>query len=158
MTGKQRLGLLAIAVIVAVAAFVIVKPGDDEDDSAGNGGTPAGQTTPAGGSTTPTATAPSAPEPPQPVVHRITIRGSAPAGGVKQIEATRGDTVTIVVDSDVDDEIHLHGYDVFRDAAPGSPARFRFRADIEGIFEIESHVAEDAGKDPLIAKLTVRPS
>jgi hypothetical protein len=33
-----------------------------------------------------------------------------------------------------------------------------FKANIEGIFELESHVAEDAGRDPLVGKLTVEPS
>ncbi len=41
---------------------------------------------------------------------------------------------------------------------PGQPGRFKFKANIEGIFEIESHVAEDAGKDPLVARLVVQPS
>ena len=62
-----------------------------------------------------------------------------------------------MVSADAPDDIHLHGYDIEKQVAPGQPARFRFRADVEGIFEIESHVAEDAGKDPLIGKLTVEP-
>ena len=51
----------------------------------------------------------------------------------------------IVVSSDAADEIHLHGYDIEKNAAPGTPARFNFKANIEGVFEIESHAAEDAG-------------
>ena len=38
------------------------------------------------------------------------------------------------------------------------PARFSFKADLEGVFEIESHAAEDAGQEPLIANLVVNPS
>jgi FtsP/CotA-like multicopper oxidase with cupredoxin domain len=79
-------------------------------------------------------------------------------GGPKDIEATRGDTVRIVVASDAPDEIHLHGYDITRNVAPGRPGRFRFKANAEGAFEIESHVAEDAGRDPLVARLVVQPS
>ena len=77
---------------------------------------------------------------------------------MQEIEAKKGETVRIVVTSDADDEIHLHGYDITRTPAPGKPGRFSFKADIEGVFEIESHVAEDAGREPLIATLTVRPS
>ena len=47
--------------------------------------------------------------------------------------------------SDAEHEIHLHGYDIARDAAPGKPARYRFKADVEGVFEIESHSEEHAG-------------
>jgi hypothetical protein len=77
---------------------------------------------------------------------------------VQRVEATKGDTVRIVVNSDTPDEIHLHGYDIYENSGPGQAARFVFRADVEGIFEIESHVAEDAGKDPLLARLVVEPS
>ena len=141
------------AVVVAVAAFVIAKPGGDDDDGAN---TPAADTTQA--DTSPDATAPAAPPPPEPLVHRVRLRGSAPVGAVQEFEAATGETVQIVVTSDVADEIHLHGYDVYRDVSPGRPARFRLKADIEGVFEIESHEAEHAGSDPLIARLTVSPS
>ena len=63
-----------------------------------------------------------------------------------------------VVDSDEPDDIHVHGYDIEKSVAPGKPAKFSFTADIEGIFEIESHEAEHVGKDALIAKLVVTPS
>ena len=79
-------------------------------------------------------------------------------GGAKDIEVQRGDTVRIVVTEDAEDEIHLHGYDIEREVGPGSPARFRFKADAEGAFEMESHKAEDAGRDPLVARLIVSPS
>ncbi|HEX6654079.1 MAG TPA: hypothetical protein VF072_15145, partial [Thermoleophilaceae bacterium] len=59
--------------------------------------------------------------------------------------------------SDAHDVIHLHGYDIEKDVEAGKPATFKFTADIEGIFEIESHVAEDKGLEPLMAKLTVEP-
>ena len=63
-----------------------------------------------------------------------------------------------VVISDAADDIHLHGYDIEKKVAPGQPARFRVKADLEGVFEIESHIAEDAGREPLIARLVVEPS
>ena len=96
--------------------------------------------------------------PPKPEVVRIRIAGGAPVGGIRRVTTTKGETVRMVVTADAPDEIHLHGYDITRNAGPGQPARFRFKADIEGIYEIESHVAEDAGKDPLVARLVVQPS
>jgi hypothetical protein len=47
------------------------------------------------------------------------------------------------VDADVADEVHVHGYDLVADVAPGSPAELTFLADIPGVFEVElesSHV------------------
>ena len=33
--------------------------------------------------------------------------------------------------------MHLHGYDIFSDLAPGAPARIEFEANIDGVFEME---------------------
>jgi plastocyanin len=149
MSRNQRIGLIVAALVVAVLAFVIASPGGDDE-----GGTSA-QTTPAAETETETET--EAPGPPEPAVTRIQIRGGEVVGGPAEITATNGDTVVIVVSSDAPDDIHLHGYDIERQAAPGQPARFRFKANIEGEFEIESHVAEDAGRDPLVGTLIVEP-
>ena len=90
--------------------------------------------------------------------HRIQIKGGKVVGGPPNIKVTKGEHVRIVVSSDAHDDIHLHGYDIEKDVEPGQPAQFNFTADVEGIFEMESHVAEDAGREPLVAKLTVEPS
>jgi FtsP/CotA-like multicopper oxidase with cupredoxin domain len=163
MSTNQRIALVVVAVAVAVLAFVIAQPGDDEDGDERATTTPA-QTDTGAGSDGGGATAPAEteeeppPPPPEPEVTRIQMRGGSVVGGAQDIEVEPGDTVRIVATSDVQDEIHLHGYDITRNAAPGQPARFRFRADAEGAFEIESHVAEDAGRDPLVARLVVAPS
>lgn len=156
MSRNQRFGLLAAALAVAVAAVVIASMGgNDDEDSANAPGSPAADSA-TGGS--PTATTPSAPEPAKPDVQRITLRDAKPVGGVKEIKAAKGDTVQIAVAVDEADEIHLHGYDIEREARPGKPARFKFKADIEGVFELESHEAEEAGRNAQIAKLVVEPS
>ena len=160
MSRNGRIALIAAAVVVAVLAFVIASPGADDE-----GGGQAAQTTTqaetGGDESTPaeteaeTETTP--PEPPEPEVTRIRIRGGQVVGGPAEITVKNGDLVRIVVAADAPDDIHLHGYDIEKPAAPGQPARFRVKADIEGSFEMESHVAEDAGKDPLIARLNVEP-
>jgi FtsP/CotA-like multicopper oxidase with cupredoxin domain len=159
---NQRILLVVAALAVAVAAFVIAQPGDDEGESGERAANTTPQTSTGGGgaddgsATAPEETEP--PPPPKPEVTRITIRGGSVVGGPKDIEVETGDTVRIVVTADAPDDIHLHGYDIEKEAAPGQPARFRFKADAEGAFDIESHVAEDAGKDPLVARLVVSPS
>ena len=155
MSRNQRIALLAAAVAVVVAAIVIAGGGDDDEDESTRTTPPAADTA-TGGS--PTATTPAAPEPARPDVQKITLRDFKPVGGVREIEAAKGDTVQIAVTVDHEDELHLHGYDLTREAAPGKPARFRFRAGIEGIFELESHEAEHAGEEAVVAKLVVRPS
>jgi heme/copper-type cytochrome/quinol oxidase subunit 2 len=155
MSKGGRLGLVALAVAIAIVAFAIAKPGDSEDD---NDGTTAAQT-----SEQPTATAPSATAPPEDgpdavPLTTVQLEDYAVVGEPPDIEATKGQTVRFVVRSDVDDSVHVHGYDIEREVGPGRPARFSFTADIEGIFEIESHEAEHNGKDPLIANLVIKPS
>jgi FtsP/CotA-like multicopper oxidase with cupredoxin domain len=162
MSRNQRIALVVAAVAVAILAFVIAQPGDDENGENRAATTPAQADTEGGsgdgGATAPAETEEEPPPPPEPEIIRIRMRDGSVVGGVQDIEVARGDVVRIVVTSNAPDEIHLHGYDLTRTPGPGSPARFRFQADIEGAFEIESHVAEDAGKDPLVARLVVEPS
>ncbi|MDH3425800.1 MAG: hypothetical protein OEM22_03925 [Acidimicrobiia bacterium] len=63
-----------------------------------------------------------------------------------------GTFVSLSVESDVSDEIHVHGYDVFADVIGGSTAQIQFNADIPGIFEVE---LESAGLELL--ELVVEP-
>jgi len=72
----------------------------------------------------------------------VTVAGGNVVGGVPRFEASLGDLVDIVVTSDVDDEVHLHAYDMTVDVEAGGEAAFRVEATIPGVFEAELH---DAG-------------
>jgi FtsP/CotA-like multicopper oxidase with cupredoxin domain len=161
MTRNQRIGLIVAALVVAVVGFLIASPGSDEDGGQAGQTTMTQTETGGGDETAPTETVTETetepPPPTEPEVTRIRIRGGEVVGGPPDITVTSGDVVRIVVSSDAPDDIHLHGYDIERQAAPGRPARFRVRANLEGSFEVESHVAEDAGRDPLVARLNVEP-
>lgn len=163
------MGLLLAALAVAVVAVVVAVASGGEDDEGGQAAQTTQTQSETGGSGTSTEPGgqtetgeqteePHETVPVEPQAARIEIRGGQVAGGPADIKVTRGDPVRIVVSSDAKDDIHLHGYDIEKPVEPGKPARFNFTADIEGIFEIESHVAEDAGRDPLVGKLTVEPS
>jgi nitrous oxide reductase len=88
----------------------------------------------------------------KPTVVRIVIENGAPKGGIVRQTVDKGDLVLLVVQSDVADEIHLHGYDISRDVAAGGTARITFTATLPGRFEVE---LEDHGVQ--IADLTVEP-
>ena len=99
-----------------------------------------------------TTTETTEPVPPAPTTVRITVRDGRPVGGIARPSVEQGERVVLVVRSNVTDHVHVHGYDVFADVAPGASARLAFRATIPGRFEIEledSHVQ--------IAELTVQP-
>ena len=158
MTRRGRVAFGALAAILAVIVFVLARP-DEGSEQADDPSTDAAETVPRGGAEPdgrgPTATTRSA-LPPPPV--EIRLRGGEVSGGVQEIAAKTGDTVRFAVYTDVPDEIHLHGYDLTKHSRPGRPARFRLEADLEGIFEVESHAAQEAGKEALVARLVVAPS
>jgi nitrous oxide reductase len=152
MSRNQRIGLLAAAALVAVVAIVVAVASGGGDDGGQSSGT---------GTTATTSTTGTSTEQPHETVpadnFQLQIKGGKPVGGVQDFKVKKGDKVTIVVSADAHDDIHLHGYDIEKPVEPGTPATFKFTANIEGIFEIESHVAEDAGREPLMGKLTVEP-
>jgi hypothetical protein len=88
----------------------------------------------------------------QPV--RVTARyqNGEVVGGLVEAQAEQGQQVVLTVRADVTDEVHLHGYDLFADVAPGQPARITFRADTAGVFE-----AELEGLGVPVVELTVNP-
>lgn len=91
-------------------------------------------------------------EGPASAVAAIVVAGGEPEGGVAELEFAKGEQVEFTVESDVPEEIHVHGYDVLGDLEPGRPTEFRFPAAIEGVFEVELH-----GTGAIVAELTVEP-
>jgi len=142
MKTRHRLAVLAAAAAVIVVLFVVLQPSDDDEAA----------TTPTTATAAATTTQAAAPKPPRPEYVEVRARDLKPVGGVKKIKVTKGDTVRIAVISDTDEEAHLHGYDLSREIGPGKVGRYRFKADIDGIFELE---LENAGVQ--IAELRVEP-
>jgi hypothetical protein len=134
MSRGQRIGLLVGAVVIAVAAFVIAKPGGN--DSKNKTSTQAQQPgKPAG-----------------PKTFRIALKGHNPVGGRKTIQLTKGDSALLVVTSDGKDTVHLHGWNIEREVTPAKPGRFAFKAKNEGAYELESHTINQK-----LATIQVRP-
>jgi hypothetical protein len=147
MSRGQRIGALAVAALIAVVAFVVLGSSKEGSDNAREKST---TQTPGGGgerrpSQRPTAEA-------APSYTTIEVRDGEPVGGVKEISLEKGDTARIEVRSNKAGEVHIHGYDEYVDLKAGKPAQTRFRADLEGIFEVEDH---DTGTQ--IAELRVEP-
>lgn len=59
--------------------------------------------------------------------------------GPDVFEVELGETVDIWIRSDVDDEVHVHGYDLTYALEAGDPFHLSFVADVPGIFEVEVH-------------------
>jgi hypothetical protein len=62
-------------------------------------------------------------------------------GGKRVVGIKEGSQVTIALtDPSVDEQYHLHGYDIEVNAAKGTAAKISFTADETGQFDLESHV------------------
>jgi heme/copper-type cytochrome/quinol oxidase subunit 2 len=87
-----------------------------------------------------------------PEITTIVIKHGKPVGGIVQLTYNEGEQVRFKVDSDVSDEVHMHGYDIGKDVKAGGSVTFDFPATIEGVFEAE---LEDRKEQ--ILELTVNP-
>lgn len=147
MTSRQRLAYVVVALVVAVAAFLLLRDGGDSTPE--QAATPGATATP---EPTVSAATPDAEATPTPTP---TPRPSPPlltAGDERELTVRQGETVAFRVRHDTDEEVHVHGYDISRDLPAGETVTVRFEADITGIFEIELE-----GSHTLLARLEVRP-
>lgn len=140
-TTRVVAGIMVVA--VAVVLFVVLKDKDDGKSANEKAETATGQAR-----TTSTADNTVA----EPEVTTIVIKNGKPVGGIADLTYNQGEEVRFRVDSDVSDEIHVHGYDIMKDVEAGGSVSFAFPASIEGIFEAE---LEDRGEQ--ILELTVNP-
>ena len=82
----------------------------------------------------------------------IEIENGQPAGGVQELSFDKGDDIRFIVDSDVDEEVHFHGYDIGMDVKAGGTVEFDVPATLEGVFEVELEESVVP-----IAEITVNP-
>jgi hypothetical protein len=132
-----RVVLGVAVVVVAVVLLVVLK--DDGGETSGSG--KVGQTN--------SGTKGKAGKPAIPI---IVIRDGEPVGGIAELDYDAGERIRFEVESDVSDEVHVHGYDVMKDVDAGGSVSFDFPATIEGVFEAE---LEDRGEQ--ILELRVNP-
>lgn len=144
-TTRVVVGIAVVA--VAVILFVVLKDDDSGKGSSEkidtNTAAKAGADSKAGAKAKPDSVPP---------ITTIAIRNGKPVGGVAHLTYDEGERVRFKVDSDVSDEIHMHGYDISKDVEAGGSVSFDFPATIEGIFE-----AELEGRGEQILELTVNP-
>ena len=70
------------------------------------------------------------------------VAGPVPAQQDGRLSVRVGESVTLVLNSKIDDELHVHGYDLTADLRAGQTTELTFDATIPGVFEVELH---DAG-------------
>ena len=134
--------LIAVGVVIGLGLSACGGMDDDE------GGPAAGMTatTTETATTTSEATTTEA-EPEGPHQVRIAYRGGKLSVDSGTVRVRRGEEIELTVRADVEEEVHVHGYDFSAAVAPGHPAKISFVADQQGKFIIELehlqlHIAE----------------
>lgn len=87
----------------------------------------------------------------QPVETTIELTDGGRAANVQRIEVRGGAKVTLTVTSDIEEIIHVHGYELEFTVPAGGSVTQTFVADQLGSYEIETHK-----KAHIIAQLVVR--
>jgi cytoskeletal protein RodZ len=150
-------GVVALAVVL----FVLLRPDDSEPaaETTSEAQTTTEQTTTEETTTEETTTEDTTTEETttttpanQPQRVNVVFRNGEVVGGVVRADIEQGARVRLTVRADVEDEVHLHGYDLFTDVAPGQPGRITFTADQPGEFEAELETLVIP-----LAELRVRP-
>lgn len=144
MWNRPRALLVPAAVALALAACGSSKGSSSDSTSpsssvttAAGGSAPAttgaAATTMPAGQTAPTDEAVSGD------AQEIILNVDDPAQLGQTFDVALGQTVVLRLLSDTDQEYHVHGYDLEKQAAAGVEATFEFTADKPGSFEVESH-------------------
>jgi hypothetical protein len=147
---SMRVAGALVAVVTAIVLFFVLRPEDEDPTRTLIVATSTTQTTTLEATTTEATTTEAAPAPALRI--RIVVEDGQAVGGVQRVSVERRAPVVVIVRADVADHVHVHGYDLMQDVAPGEPARISFRAALTGRFEIE---LED--RSLLLAELEVRP-
>ena len=181
LSGGQRWLIVLGALAVLLVVFVVLQGGDDSGSDSSS--SPSAQTTAAQSTSAPSTSASTSTSTTDatttdddesesetgststsddststsassvPASQTINVVNGQPQGGVKTVSFKKNDQVVLKVNSDVADEIHVHGYDLMKDVEKGGSVTFNFKGTIEGRFEVE---LEDAGTQ--IANLEVDPA
>jgi len=133
MSDRLRIGVGLLVVAAAIALFVVLSGGDSSNDSGG-----AEKLNGKAVSEVPT----------------IRVKGGQPVGGVQELEVDSGERLRFRVTSDIEGEVHVHGYDYEKPIKAGGSVSFDFPAKLQGGFEVELH---QGGGENTIADLKVEP-
>jgi hypothetical protein len=88
----------------------------------------------------------------KPVVITVTAVNGRPVGGIQRPSVKKGQTVRLVVKTNVGTQVHLHGYNIEKNVKKGVPTVMVFVAKVPGRFALELHPM-----DAQLAQLTVKP-
>jgi hypothetical protein len=69
----------------------------------------------------------------------VSVKDGKVSPKAHRVKVAEGSSVRILVSCDVDDEVHVHGYEIEREVSAGQSVTIEFTADQTGVFEVETH-------------------
>ena len=125
MAGRDILRTMhRLALTLAIAAVLLVAGCASGDDTAGK---PANT-----GSATGSSTA-------KVVEVTVAVSDGKVTPAPHRVDVPLGSQVRLLVTSDVDDEVHVHGFDVEEELVAGRTTTIELSADQPGLYEVETH-------------------
>ncbi|MEO5981727.1 MAG: hypothetical protein ABIQ13_05355 [Pedococcus sp.] len=97
----------------------------------------AGSSTSSGSPTSSSAAAPSSS--PAGRTLRITVQGKKVTPAPSTVDLAVGKTLTLIITSDHDDEVHVHGFEVEATLESGRPTSVTLTGKDPGVYEVETH-------------------
>jgi hypothetical protein len=128
--GATSFVALRLAVFLATGGLLLV--------SGCAGGSTSGGTRPSAGSASPSSVAGKSAKATDIVV---SVKDGKVSPKTHRVKVAVGSSVRILVSSDVDDELHVHGYEIQREVSAGQSATMEFTADQAGVFEVGTQVS-----------------
>jgi hypothetical protein len=132
LTRSRRL----VVVLLAVCSLAGGCGGDDGGGAAATTVATSAATSTSGGATSTTGAA-STMAGFSGVLVQAKVTGNDVETASRRVRVDLGQKVRVQVKADRAEEVHVHGYDLKRDVAPGKPAVIDFTADVPGVFEVE---------------------
>ena len=128
-----------VLLITVLALFALLACSGSDEDAGGTGSETATSVATQEETTTEETTSEETTEEESagPIKVRITYTGGKLSGDTGTVRIPRDEKVQLIVRADVEDEVHLHGYDLAAEVAPGHQARINFEADQRGKFIVE---------------------
>jgi hypothetical protein len=133
----RRTACICAAVLLALTGCA------SGEDTSGTSRTTSAADTP---SPSPSETSGSASATPEQTEQGIEVSVSVSDGKVRpkprRVDVEKDSRVRLLVTSDVDDALHVHGYDIEEPLEAGRTTTVEFVADQSGVFEVETHETE----------------
>jgi hypothetical protein len=70
---------------------------------------------------------------------RVTVSGKDVSPAPARVPLAQGERLRLVVTIDHADEIHVHGFEVEREATAGQPVTIDLTGGVPGLYEVETH-------------------